>query len=250
MALNGVNGRQTQVTPANGTSHGTTTSSVNAKPHIDLGGIEFSKGLLKDIEVQNTRSKNSEGIFETYKLYKATLSDGTTVTYSKQPDGGAGGIDANTAPRILQNKDGSIDFIGLNLAAIEDSPNDDNYNLIGCSFTDVFLTNNGNDKDKVDFANIKDSNGNTVKNSYNTVFFNKGDEVASPINPEDSPKTQSYSGYISSLGDNEMKKCENLNPLTSLTRIQITKDGETITQYEGGTFYERAKESLKDKFMK
>lgn len=245
MVLNGVNGQQTTVNAPALKDKAETTSSSNAKPHKDLGGIEFSEGLLKNIEVENIRSKNSDGIFDTYKIYKATLSDGTTVTYSKQPDGGAGGIDTNTAPRILQNQDGSIDFIGLNLAAIEDSPKDDSYNLIGCNFTDVFLNANGKDKDKIDFANIKDSEGNIVQNTYNTVFYDAGDEIGSPINAAEVPKAQKYSGYMSIESDS-MKKVENVNPETSLERHSVTGPKGTAAYYTGGTLYERIKANVKD----
>lgn len=249
MGLDGINGSnapQTQVNPAGPKEKGN-TKTVKAEAYRDLGGIEFSEGLLKDIEVQNKRYKDSEGIFQTYKLYKATLSDGTTVEYDKQPDGGAGGIDSNIAPRILQNKDGSIDFIGLNLATISDSPKDDSYNLIGCSCTDVFLNINGEDTDKVDFANIKDSNGNIVQNNYNTVFFDAGDEVGSPINVSELPQVQKYSGYIVSQGDS-MEKIENVNPDTSLERHSITGPEGTGVYYTGGTYYERIKANIKDFF--
>lgn len=242
--INGANSPQTMVNPAGSKEKGN-TKTVKAESYKDLGCIEFSEGLLKDIEVKDERYKNSEGIFQTYKVYKAALSDGTTVTYDKQPDGGSGGIDSNTAPRILQNKDCSIDFIGLNLATISDSPKDDSYNLIGCSFTDVFLNTNGEDKDKVDFANIKDSNGNIVQNNYNTVFFDAGDKVGSPINVSELPQVQKYSGYISSQSDS-MEKVENVNPDTSLERHSITGPKGTGVYYTGGTFFERIKANVKD----
>ncbi|HIS36921.1 TPA: hypothetical protein IAC10_09895 [Candidatus Scatousia excrementigallinarum] len=109
----------------------------------------------------------------------------------------------------------------------------------------IFLNVNGKDKDKIDFANIKDSKGNIVQNNCNSVFFNAGDEVGSPINASELPQVQKYSGYISSEVD-RMKKVEILNPATSIERHSITAPKGTSVYYTGGTFFERIKANVKD----
>lgn len=145
------------------------------KQQQDTGGVTFAEGTLKKIEVKEERRKNLEGFMENFKIYTASLTDGTIVTYEKQSlyEEGSGLV---VKPQIVKNKDGSIDFIGLNGAQIYDTSKDDMYNLMGCSFSDVF-SNSHKDMDAITFANIKDEHGNIVKNTGISVSVNAGDFV-------------------------------------------------------------------------
>lgn len=159
---------------------------------VEQGGIRFAKGVLKKgvpVKIEECREKLADGTFQTYKQYTATLVDGTVVTYREQPP-----INKNDGvlPEIKKNNDGSFDFIGLYRANIKDTPKDDMYNLLGCHFTHVDASG-GNDKDKIDIANLPAHNSDCVR-----VEYNKGDEVTSPMLPfTEQLKVKEHDGYVS-----------------------------------------------------
>ena len=182
----------------NGTAAAKNTGNMPETPGEKTGGLIFSKGVLKNLETKEERYKDKDGVFQTKVVYKATLTDGTVVEYEKQPPlKGENG--AYQQPQIRKNKDGSFDFEGLQHAVISDTAKNDKYNIIGCN--DVVLkANEGNDKDVIDNANLRLSDGTIIKNSDVWVGYNKGDEVAdlySKTSSGNTPQTKSHDGVMS-----------------------------------------------------
>ena len=140
---------------------------------LDTGGVIFGEGTLKNIEVKEDRKKDERGVFQTYKEYKATLTDGTQVEYRKQAE--------KRESQIIRNADGSIDFVGLNDASITETPKKDVYNLIGCEFTDVDTRmysnkHNSSEDDIVKIAN-REHNGEVEESHYIDIFYGTGDTI-------------------------------------------------------------------------
>lgn len=170
------------------TTAGITVEPKNAMPESPgekTGGLIFSEGTLKKLETREERYKDENGVFKTITLYKATLTDGTVVEYQKQDPikDSNGGF---KQPSIKKNKDGSIDFEGLQKATIRDTTKNDKYNIIGCKNVDVFADNHGSDSDLIDDANLQLEDGTIIENDRVGIFYNEGDKV-----------TNLYSGYSS-----------------------------------------------------
>ena len=163
-------------------------------PGEKTGGVVFAEGTLKNFEVKEERVKDYRGVFKTSTTYVATLNDGTVVKYPEQKP--IEYKDGSEPPKIKRNKDGSIDFIGLQDAKIIDTPKNDKYNLIGCSGI-VSADNYKNDKDVIDgaFLEVAPHAGN-FQGNHIFIHYNKGDAVFEPSQHSLPPKVKEYDGSI------------------------------------------------------
>ena len=75
---------------------------------IKIGGVEFAKNEVTDYKAVTKDKTNSNGLWEQYKEYKVTLSDGTVLNYAEHP------ADRKATVDILD--DGSVNFCGLSKA--------------------------------------------------------------------------------------------------------------------------------------
>lgn len=181
----------------NSTAAAKNTGNMPETQGEKTGGLIFAKGTLKNLETKEERYKDKDGVFQTKTVYKATLTDGTVVEYEKQkPIKGDKG--AYHQPQILKNKDGSFDFEGLQHAKIYDTAKNDKYNIIGGK--DVIVkANRGNDEDVIDNANLRLSDGTTLRSIDVWIGYNKGDKVAdlySKTSSVNTPQTKSHDGVM------------------------------------------------------
>lgn len=212
------------VTPNNPNPAQNTANKNLPQEAPDTGGVIFGKGTLKNIEVKEGRKKDERGVFQTYKEYKATLTDGTQVEYRKQ--------DKNRESQIIRNADGSIDFVGLKEASITETPKKDVYNLIGCEFTDVnteMYPNKPNsyDGDTVTIAN-REHNGEVEESQYIDIYYGEGDTINTGCGDHDVPKD--YSGYTVVYDFVQFEDRQYIeNGRVKTTKVDV--DGEETVEY-------------------
>lgn len=190
----------------------------------DTGGVIFGEGTLKNIEVKEVLDKDCRGVFQTYKEYKAKLTDGTQVEYRKQ--------DEKRESQIIRNADGSIDFVGLKEASITETPKKDVYNLIGCEFTKVDTRSYSNkhnsyDDDTVRIAN-REHNGEVEESREIFISYGKGDRI-------NTYKHNAFAYHKDNIGNIDFRDFENFTEREYIEygRVKSTKvvDGKETVEY-------------------
>ena len=128
-----------------------------------IGGIKFYTKDILEIKITDTD-------------FNVILMDGTSVTYTMQPE--------ERQAEIVAKDVGRIEFLGLINATIKDSPNNDVYILSGCENITVDADSGimkmdgediGTDQDLIELKNRILDNGVLQYSKSNILKLNKGD---------------------------------------------------------------------------
>lgn len=188
---------------------GSKTGKKAAPEYMTIGGVKFNSADIIEFSESPICETHDYGegkkTYEDVTKYEVTLKDGTKMTWTS----GLSRDKANLENKaeVSFEKDGTVNFKGLNGVKITDTPNDDKYRLLGCQYTDIkaarakekslgFMDRlkqaynidkrkhkeyEGTDRDEITVGNRKLSDGSVQKSYQNHVTANPGDYVNGEI---------------------------------------------------------------------
>lgn len=179
------------------------TGKKAAPEFMTIGGVKFnSADVVEFCESPISEAHGSGQGKRTYEdaiKYEVTLKDGTKMTWTSGLSRDKANLESKA--EVVFEKDGTINFKGLNGVKITDTPNDDKYRLLGCRHTKIeaarskekalgFLDNlqkklggfvkkeyEGTDNDNITIGDRELPDGKIQKSFDNSVRANNGDTV-------------------------------------------------------------------------
>lgn len=174
-----------------------------APEFMTIGGVKFNSADVIEFSESPICETHDYGegkkTYEDVTKYEVTLKDGTKMTWTSGLSRDKSNL--KNKAEVSFEKDGTVNFKGLNGVEITDTPNDDKYRLLGCEYTHINAARSkekalgfmdklektlggwikkeyeGTDNDNITVGNRKLPDGSVKKSFFNSVSVNNGDTV-------------------------------------------------------------------------